>query len=213
MDNNDNIPEINSSPDLKEAMPQQPKRKSQTKLILLFVFVFLAGGFIGWRVMVRVWPVIKPAIMTNIVYKIIPSLEPEAKIVEPELYTARSTAATSDKFGPTDTVIYYLYKDYCPYCKAISPLFDEMPDIIRLADGTESKVYIIAIEKQTEEGLALCEYYYENFSITEDERYVPALVIGSTYLFGSNEIMGGLYPAILSGEGLKTPMLGDNTRS
>ena len=212
--NNDTGENKNSAEEaiVQEAPAEQKPKKNRKKLLILsFVLVFLVGGFVGWRVMVRVWPAIKPAIMTNIVYKIMPSLEPEPPASE--LYTARSTATINDTFSATDTVIYYFYKDFCPYCKQLSPMFDQMPDYITLEDGTKSRVYIVSIEKQTEEGLGICEGYYKENNIPEDRSYVPAVIVGGVYMHGTKEISGGLFPAILSGEGLKTPMLGGNSRS
>ena len=81
--------------------------------ILALGIVFL----LGWRGMPRVWPAIKE----NIVYPVLPQLQPTPEPT-PEPYTPRSSAAFNDPISVSDSVIYYFYKDYCPWCRQLEPL-------------------------------------------------------------------------------------------
>ena len=161
----------------------------------------------GWRVMPRVWPAIKKAV----VYPLFPALEP-APAPTPVPYVPESSAALSDPVGPTDSLIYYFYKDYCPYCAALEPLTAALPAQITLPDGTTSRVMLVCLNKNEEQASALIEAYYQDFAIPEDRQYVPAMVIGDRYMMPGIEIMDQLLDALISGEGLHTPLLGGAQR-
>ena len=87
---------------------------------ILCVVIVLGIAFVfGWRVMPKVWPGIK----RNIVCSILPQTRPEPETEgEPELYTPKSSSLYGDEISETDSLIYYFYKDYCPYCMALEPL-------------------------------------------------------------------------------------------
>lgn len=212
--NNDN--DTQSGAVESEPVPQLKPIKRVNLRVSALVWLLIAtaalSAFAGWRVMIRVWPAVKPYVMEYVVYKVAPSLRPEPAYSEIELYTALSTATIDDAFGENDTVIYYFYKDYCPYCRYLSPLFEGIPSQITLPDGTVSKIRIVSLEKQDERSGEIIAAYYTAHQIAEDRQYVPAVVIGGLYLHGGDEIMGSLWPAITSGEGLKTQTLGGNTR-
>ena len=167
-------------------------------IVLGIVFVF------GWRVMPKTWPGIK----RNIVCRILPQTRPETETEgEPELYTPKSSSRYGDEIAKTDSLIYYFYKDYCPYCMALEPLMAGLPDQITLPDGTVSKVRLLCLNKAEDEYLRIITDYYEEHEVPEDRQYVPAVVIGDRYLFLEEEIVDQLMDALVAGEGLQTQML------
>ncbi len=179
--------------------------------ILCLVVAFIAMFVLGWRVMPKIWPGIKEAI----VYPIFPQMKPAEKVTtqaQSELYTPKSTAAFGDPIAETDSVIYYFYKDYCPWCKQLEPLTAGLPKQIILPDGTVSNVKFICLNKVEDKSLQIITEYYTAHEIPEDRQYVPAIVIGDQYLFTGEEIIGQLMDALVAGEGLKTELLDGNIR-
>ena len=172
-------------------------------LRILCAILALGLAFIlGWRGMPRVWPGIKE----SIVYPILPQLQP-TPAPTPEPYVPHNTASFDDPVAASDSVIYYFYKDYCPWCRELEPLTAGLPEHITLPDGTESAVKLICLNKVEEEPLQIITDYYDSHDVPEERRYVPAIVIGERYLFASEEIIGQLTEALVSGEGLNTPLL------
>ncbi|QTE75013.1 hypothetical protein JS518_03760 [Clostridiales bacterium FE2010] len=161
-------------------------------LVLAVVFV------LGWRVMPKVWPGIKEAV----VYPVLPQLKP-TPTPTPEPYHPKSEAAFGDPIEETDSVIYYFYKDYCPFCRDLEPLMAGLPKEITLADGTVSKVKLLCLNKVEDDMLKIITNYYDAHDVSGERRYVPAIVIGDKYLFLKEEIVPGLMEAIYQGEGLK----------
>ena len=167
-------------------------------IILLLMLSFL----FGWRVMPRIWPDIKEAV----VYPVFPQLRPSpAPSVPP--YVPESNTSYGDPISANDSLMYYFYKDYCGYCMELSPLMSGLPEEIILPDGTVSRVRLIALNKVEDEAYEIINAYYETQNISEDRRYVPALVIGDRYLFLRDEITDQLMDALVHGEGLNTPLL------
>ena len=167
-------------------------------VILIAILAFL----LGWRIMPRVWPDIKEAI----VYPIFPQMKPEPAPTMPP-YVPESNTEYGDPISASDSLIYYFYKDYCGYCMELSPLMSALPQEITLPDGTTSRVRLIALNKVEDEPLEIISEYYETHDIPEDRRYVPAVVIGDRYLFLHDEIVDQLMDALVNGEGLRTPLL------
>lgn len=172
-----------------------------TVLALALVFV------LGWRAMPKVWPQIKE----KVVYPVMPQLRPEPTAT-PVPYTPKSDSAFGDAIAETDSVIYYFYKDYCPWCRQLEPLTAGLPKEITLPDGTKSHVKLICLNKVEDRFLQIITGYYEQYSVPEERRLVPAIVIGDRYLFAGEEIVGQLMDALMAGEGLKTPLLDGGER-
>ena len=159
----------------------------------------LAAAFVlGWRVMPKVWPAVRSALVPQ------PTPAPSAA---PEPYVPRGTAAVGDPVGANDSLIYYFYKDYCPYCREIEPLMAGLPDRITLPDGTPSDVKLVPVNKVEDTGLALITAWYDAHDVPEEKRYVPAVVIGGRYLFAGAEIIADLADALAAGEGLRTAVI------
>ena len=170
-------------------------------VILAFAAVFTLGCF-----MPKLWP----KVLNRVIYPVFPQLKPAA--AEPELYEPYYNAKLGDPISETDSVIYYFYKDYCPWCKQLEPLTAGLPETITLPDGTTSKVKLICLNKVEDRYLEIITEYYDSHNIPEDRRYVPAIVIGDKYLFTYDEITPELMNALVSGEGLKTQLLDGNER-
>jgi hypothetical protein len=175
--------------------------------ILCLVVALIAVFVLGWRVMPKIWPGIKEAI----VYPVFPNMKPTPAPTQ-EPYEPKGGYAFGDPILETDSVIYYFYKDYCPWCRQLEPLTSGLPKQILLPDGTKSDVKLVCLNKVEDRFLQIITEYYETYGIEEEKQYVPAMVIGDRYLFAGEEIMGQLYDAILQGEGLKTELLDGNTR-
>jgi len=174
-------------------------------LLLVMALCFLAG----WRVMPRVWPDIKE----HVVYPVFPELKPTpAPVVTPEPYLPESSAAMGDEIAVSDSLIYYFYKDYCPYCAALEPLTAGLPERITLPDGRVSAVKLVCVNKNDEAGAKIVTDYYSAYGVPEERQYVPAMIIGERYLMPGSEIIDQLLNALVSGEGLNTPVLGGGER-
>lgn len=170
--------------------------------ILCLIAALIAVFLLGWRVMPNIWPSIKEAA----VYPILPQLKPTPAPTQ-EPYQPKSTAAYGDPVAATDSLIYYFYKDYCPWCRQLEPLTAGLPETITLPDGTQSAVKLVCLNKVEEPMLQVIAAYYEQHEVPEDKQYVPAIVIGSRYLFAAEEIVPQLMDALTAGEGLTTPLL------
>ena len=175
--------------------------------VLCFLLALLVVFVLGWRVMPRVWPTIKQ----RVVYPIFPQLKPEPAPT-PEPYIPHSDTVFGDTIAESDSLIYYFYKDYCPYCRELEPLTAGLPDTITLPDGSTSTVRLVCLNKVEDEYLKIITEYYEAHSVPEEERYVPAMVIGDRYLYLRSEITEQLMDALVAGEGLNTPLLDGGER-
>lgn len=170
--------------------------------IMILLLALILCFVLGWRVMPKIWPGIKE----SIVYPIFPALQPTPAPTQ-EPYSPKSNAQVGDPIAEEDSVIYYFYKCYCPYCREIDPLMGALPDEITLSDGAVSKVKLIAIDKSEDAGLALIQSYYETYNVPEEKQYVPAVVIGDEHLMPGSEIIDRLLNALCSGEGTKTLLI------
>ncbi|MBR3107518.1 MAG: hypothetical protein IKH30_10100 [Clostridia bacterium] len=170
--------------------------------ILCLVLALVAMFMLGWRVMPKVWPSIKEAV----VYPVLPQLKPAPSPTQAP-YQPKSTAVYGDPIAESDSLIYYFYKDYCPWCRQLAPLIGGLPRQIILPDGTVSAIKLMCLNKAEEPMLQLIKAYYEKYAVPEEEQYVPAVVIGERYLFAAEEIVPQLMEALMAGEGLQTPLL------
>ena len=175
--------------------------------ILCAVLALVLAFVLGWRLMPRVWPGIKEAV----VYPVFPQMKPTAAPTQ-EPYRPQSTAAFEDPVDACDSLIYYFYKDYCPWCRQLEPLTAGLPEEITLPDGTRSAVKLVCLNKVEEPMLQVITDYYEKYGVEEEKQYVPAVVIGERYLFAGDEIIAQLMEALMAGEGLQTPLLNGTER-
>ena len=176
-------------------------------LICCALFLSALSFLLGWRVMPRIWPAVKKAV----VYPVFPQMKPAPTPTMPP-YVPESDTSYGDPIRISDSLIYYFYKDYCSYCREISPLMAGLPREVRLPDGTVSRVRLVALNKAESEYHRIINDYYENHGIQTDRRYVPAVVVGSRYLHLRDEITDQLMDALVSGEGLETPLLDGSER-
>lgn len=176
--------------------------------ILCLAAALIAVFLLGWRVMPEIWPGIKEAA----VYPVFPQLKPTPAPTQ-EPYQPKSSAAYGDPVSAADSLIYYFYKDYCPWCRQLEPLTAGLPKTVTLPDGAQSAVKLVCLNKVEEPMLQVITAYYERYEVPEEKQYVPAMVIGSRYLFGGEEITGQLMDALIAGEGLTTPLLDGGQRT
>ena len=173
--------------------------------LLCIIFAMCAAFLFGWRVMPRIWPEIR----LNVINRLIPQLQSESESKKEQfLYTPKSNSQYGDLISNEDSLIYYFYKDSCPYCSELSPLMGGLPDQITLPDSSVSKVKLTCLNKNEDEYARIITEYYEEHNIPEERRYVPAVVVGNRYLFLCEEISNQLMNALVDGEGLETPVLG-----
>ncbi len=176
--------------------------------ILCLALALTAAFLLGWRVMPKVWPGIREAV----VYPVFPQLKP-APAPTQEPYQPKSSAAWGDPVAESDSLIYYYYKDYCPWCRQLEPLTAGLPGQIILPDGRKSDVKLVCLNKVEEPMLQVITEYYEKYDVPEEEQYVPAMVIGERYLFAGEEIISQLMEALIAGEGPQTPLLDGGQRT
>ncbi len=167
--------------------------------VCLIILLLMLSFLFGWRVMPRIWPDIKEAV----VYPVLPQLRPEPS----PPYVPECNTSYGDPISANDSLLYYFYKDYCKYCKELSPLISGLPETIILPDGMVSRVRLIALNKVEDAAYEIINDYYEAHDIAEDRRYVPAVVVGDRYLYLRAEITDQLMDALVHGEGLSTPLL------
>lgn len=152
-----------------------PKRRRTLKNFCLILIVFLAAFFLGWRVMPIVWPEIKKAV----VYPVFPGMKPDeptpAPTQEPYVPESRTKTAFDAMISAGDSVIYYFYKDYCPWCRQLAPLIAALPTSIVLSNGNQSAVRLICLNKTDDESMQIIERYYETYNIPEEKRKVPSM--------------------------------------
>ena len=175
--------------------------------VLCLVVALIAVFMLGWRVMPKVWPGIKEAV----VYPVFPDMKPTPEPT-PVPYQPAGDYGFGNPISETDSVILYFYKDYCPWCRQLEPLTAGLPKQITLPDGKKSDVKLVCLNKVEDKYLQIITDYYETYNIPEEEQYVPAMVIGNRYLFAGEEIIDQLMEALMAGEGLETPLLDGNTR-
>ena len=178
--------------------------KRPLKIICAALALILAFG-LGWRVMPGVWPELKRAVLGQPVTTPAPAQEP--------LYVPKSNTAFEEAIGEKDSLIYYFYKDYCPYCRQLDPLMGGLPETITLPDGTPSRVRLVCLNKVEEEPARVIAEYYTAHAVPEERQYVPAVVIGERYLFTGSEIIAQLLEALTAGEGVNTPLLNGTERA
>ena len=191
---------------------QIPSKRRKGLRIFCFTLALLAAFIMGWRVMPSVWPGIKETLVYPLFPQIkpaSPSPSPTAEPYEPE---SRAKVTLDTKITVTDSLIYYFYKDYCPWCRQLAPLIAGLPAQITVADGTRSSVRLICLNKTEDESLRLIEKYYDTFNIPEEKQKVPSMVIGDRYLFGGDEIGEWLIASLIAGDGLQTPLLNGSER-
>ena len=175
-------------------------------LLLVMGLCFLAG----WRVMPKIWPAIK----TQVVYRVLPDLEPTpAPVVTPAPYEPEHNAVLGDPIAPADSLVYYFYKEYCPYCAAIEPIMAGLPAQLTLPDGALSTVKLVCLNKNDPAMAELIDNYYAEYSVPEDKQFVPAVVVGDRYLMPGREIIDQLMDALTAGEGLLTPVIDGSPRT
>lgn len=180
--------------------------KKSVKILCCVLALILAFG-LGWRIMPKVWPGIKEAV----VYPVFPNMKPTPAPTQ-EPYHPQGDYGFGNPVSATDSVIYYFYKDYCPWCRQLEPLTAGLPKQITLPDGTKSDVKLVCLNKVEDKYLQIITEYYEKHAIPEEKQYVPAMVIGERYLFAAEEIVPQLLEALTAGEGLQTELLDGNER-
>ena len=205
---------------LTEISPTTPNVSRTHKrwfYVLLVLTLMFASFLVGWRLMAyRWWPVLSPYVK-QIVYSVIPSLEPEPipQVITP--YTPKADAKLHDPIAATDSLFYYFYFPTCPYCANYADMvLAGLPDEITLPDGSVSRVMMVAVNKHDEAEYSYMEAYYNEHGIVKNEeqndQVVPSIVIGDRYLRGTMEIRDYFYQLLLSGEGLNTPLIDGGER-
>lgn len=157
---------------------------------------------LGWRVMPIIWPTIR----LNYINRLLPQSTSEP-VDKPIVYIPKSNSEYGNPISKSDSLVYYFYKDNCAYCVALSPLISGLPDQITLPDGSPSKIKLLCLNKNEEKYKRIITEYYEKHNIPEEQRYVPAIIIGNKYLFLEESIEDQLMNSLMAGEGLQTEML------
>lgn len=154
--------------------------------------------------MPKIWPTIRLNYINRFIPRMQSSSEPEENTI---IYTPKSHSQYGDPISSSDSLVYYFYKDSCVYCLELEPLISGLPDQITLPDGSISNIKLLCLNKAKEKYSKIIEDYYEEHNIPDDQRYVPAIVIGNRYLFLKESIEDQLMNSLVAGEGLQTEML------
>ena len=132
---------------------------------------------------------------------------------EAEEYHPKSHIGIDADVDESDSLIYYLYRPTCRYCsERADMLVAGLPESITLDDGSKSTIRIVALNKSDPVDGEMIQAYYEREGISKDRQLVPTLIIGESYLCGSDEIKVGFLRLLLQGEGRQTPYI-DGKRS
>ncbi len=177
-------------------------------LKVCFVLCLCGACFmLGWRVMPKVWPTIKQ----NVYYKVFPTPAPTPR--PSYAYAPTGTAAFADPITPTDSLVYYFYRETCGSCIGMQYLLEGLPEQVVLADGTVSQVKFVPINSRDEALRPVVMQAYADYAVAEDEQQVPAVIIGDRCIMLPADIYRYFYEALLSGEGLNTPLLNGQERT
>lgn len=184
----------------------------------LFILLLMLISFvIGWRFMAyKWWPVLSPY-AKQAIYKIMPSMKPEEPEVTVEEYNPRCDAKVGDPIYTSDSVFYYFYFPTCPYCTTYgNTILAGLPEYITLPDGSKSRVVMISLNKHNDTEFDHISSYYESHNIIktdeQNDQIVPSIVIGDTYLKGSDEIRDNFYRMLLNGDGQSTKLIDGASR-
>ena len=132
---------------------------------ICYILVLVIAFILGWRLMPSAWPEIKE----SVVYPIFPQVRPEPTPTQ-EPYKPKGNTAFGEPINKKDSVIYYFYKDYCPYCRALTMITDALPEQIYLQDGSISNVRLICLNKAEDQYLKVIMDYYEMYNIPDERR-------------------------------------------
>jgi len=96
------------------------------------------------------------------------------------------------------TCIYEFYGIGCPHCAKVKPFLDEL-----------EKKYDVEIHRfeiyRNRSNLLLLNKYFDAYNVSQDERGVPAIFIGNTYLIGDSPIIANLEEKIKEFENASCP--------
>ncbi len=127
---------------------------------------------------------------------------------ETEDYHPKSNTGIDADVDAGDSLVYYFYRPTCRYCsERADMIIAGLPEEITLADGSKSKIRLVALNKSDPDEGAIIQAYYERKGIPEERQLVPTLIIGESYLCGSVEIKNSFLTLLLSGEGRQTPYI------
>ena len=96
---------------------------------------------------------------------------------------------------------YFFYGQGCPHCGRAEIFLDEMQQKYPNLEITRFEVY------QNRDNLLLLTDHFNAHNISEEERGVPVLFIGETYLVGDMPIIYGLEPMVQDIRSLECPTL------
>ena len=124
----------------------------------------------------------------------------------PEVETEFVRNDSLENIGETDTKIVYIYKPNCEFCAKVKPLLAGLPEYVYLADGTQSAIKFVSVNKDDYFEYQAVKQYYEMLEIPEDHQYSPLLIVGDKYYMGYDEIVPNLMNALIAGDGLTTDL-------
>lgn len=100
-----------------------------------------------------------------------------------------------------DSLVYYLYVPFCESCAKAKQTLDELPESVELTRGAAtfvSPVVVRQVDISAEPGLA--QALFDEYGVSEDDRLVPIVFFGDTYLQGAELIAGQLLARICMGQ-------------
>ncbi len=127
----------------------------------------------------------------------------KAKILIPfMLLLLASVAYAQDE----KTCLYFFYGNGCPHCARVEPLINQLGQRADL-DVKQFEIYY------DRENVNLLQQYFDSYNVPEDQRGIPAVFIGNTYLSGDTPILDKLEKVIKQNNGSACPVVGQNNKT
>lgn len=116
-----------------------------------------------------------------------------------EKQMALAEAAAND---PTASRPVYFFVTPCEDCAAVKEFLNTLQGSYEASHGGKMVSSVLAVESHSvadPQGLELARKYFNAWHVPEDKQKVPIIFLRDGYLSGSQEIIGGLEKAIMSG--------------
>ncbi len=104
------------------------------------------------------------------------------------------------------TCVYFFYGNGCPHCARVEPLINQLT---QRAD-VEVKQFEIYYDR---DNVNLLQQYFNDYNVPENQRGIPVVFIGNTYLSGDTPILDELEKTIKNEKGAVCPVLGQDNKT
>ncbi|MDI6806485.1 MAG: cytochrome c biogenesis protein CcdA [Candidatus Aenigmarchaeota archaeon] len=134
----------------------------------------------------------------------IPISDGTMKIPIAILSIALLSLSTTSVYAQNETCIYFFYGEGCPHCARVEPIINN------LENRSEYPVKIYRFEiYNNRSNLLLLSQYFDSYNIPINQRGVPVVFIGNSYLIGDRPIIDNIDSLIKANIGSACPKLNE----